>query len=152
MNYFPPISREAVMTSLFTVFQTLLAPAGPFNHMSRKLKLWDEVPPEMQPALYMVEHTERPLQSPRGLPKKAEWEIMLFIYAKADTDDKIGSVILNNLIDEVEGVLQIDNQLENNLTLGGIVYRIWVDGLIRKDPGDLEGQALALYPIKIRPP
>jgi len=144
------------MTSLFTVFQTLLVSATPsigsFNHMSRKLKLWDEVPPEMQPALYMVEHAERPLQAPRGLPRKAEWEVMLFIYAKADTDDKIGSIILNNLIDEVEGVLQIDNQLENNLTLGGQVYRIWVDGLIRKDPGDLEGQALALYPIKIRPP
>lgn len=140
------------MSALFAVFQTLLAPLGPFNHMSRKLKLWDEVPPEMQPALYMVEHNERPRSTGLGLPRRAEWEVTLFIYARADTDDLIGSIILNNLIDAVETVLEINNQVDNNLNLGGMVYRIWVEGLIRKDPGDLEGQALALYPIKIMPP
>jgi hypothetical protein len=140
------------MTALFSVFQTMLAPNGPFNHMSRKLKLWDEVPPEMQPALYMVEHGERPRSVGLGLPRRAEWEVMLFIYARADTDDLIGSIILNNLIDAVEDVLQINNQMDNNLTLSGQVYRIWVEGQVRKDPGDLEGQALALYPIRILPP
>jgi hypothetical protein len=129
-----------------------MAPVGSFKIMSRKLKLWDEVPPEMQPALYMVEHGERPLLTPRGLPRKTEWDVLLFIYARADQEGLIGSIILNNLIDEVEAVLQINDQQENNLTLGGLVYRVWVEGLIRKDPGDLEGQALALYPIKIRPP
>jgi hypothetical protein len=140
------------MTALFSVFQTMLAPNGPFNHMSRKLKLWDEVSPEMQPALYMVEHSERPRSTGLGLPRRAEWEVMLFIYARADTDDLIGASILNNLIDAVEGVLKINDQMNNNLDLGGQVYRIWVEGLIRKDPGDLEGQALALYPIRILPP
>jgi hypothetical protein len=140
------------MSGLFGILQTLLAPTGPFNLMSRKLKLWDEVPPEMQPALYMVEHTERALNVGLGLPRRAEWDIMLFIYARADTDELLGSVILNNLIDAVEGVLQIHDQLENNLDLNGNVYRIYVEGQIRKDPGDLEGQALALYPIRILAP
>src|SRR5215831_13631472 len=97
MNWFPPTSRENVMTALFTVLQSKLAPNGPFNLMSRKLKLWDEVPPEMQPALYMVEHAERPLLATRGVPRRAEWEVMLFIYARADTEELVGSVILNNL-------------------------------------------------------
>jgi hypothetical protein len=140
------------MAALFVVFQTMLAPNGPFKHMSRKLKLWDEVPPEMQPALYMVEHGERPRTTGLGLPRRAEWEVMLFIYARADTDELIGSIILNNLIDAVEDVLQINNQVDNNLNLGGQVYRTFVEGMIRKDPGDLEGQALALYPIRILAP
>jgi len=151
----PPSTRESVMTALLAK----LTPLSPntFPTVSRKLRMWDDVGAEQQPALFMVEHTEKALAVPRGLPRKAEWDVMLFIYARADGEGTVGATTLNNLLDAVEAALGLDpgtakTTPNNVLTLNGTVYRIWAEGDIIKDPGDLEGQCLALYPIKIRPP
>ena len=145
----PPPSRESVMTAFFGKLQ-ILRPV-PFITLSRKLKLWNETPLEEQPALFMVEHLERPHPSTRGLPRRTEWEIELYIYARAPDQNVFGSAILNNLLDTVEAALAPD-AAENVLTLNGLVYRIWSEGEIRKDPGDLDGQAVAIFPWRIRPP
>jgi hypothetical protein len=146
----PPASREVVMEAFLSTLSTL-SPAT-FVTVERKLRLWDDVPPEQQPALFITEHTEHQLNNPRGLPSKRELNVMLFVYAKVPDDGvSIGATILNNLADAIEGVLKPDTS-EPVQTLGGIVYRVWSDGLVRKDPGDLDGQALLLYPLKIRMP
>lgn len=144
----PPATRETVMTKLFTILQGL-APT-PFITVSRKLRLWDEVPPELQPALFMTEHTERNVMQHRGLPDNRRWEIQLFIYATIQ-DDQVGSIVLNNLIDALEAIMRPDVST-NVFTIGGTVYRAWTEGEIRKDPGDLDGQALARVPLSISAP
>lgn len=148
MSSIPPATREDVMTAVFNLLQPL-SPT-PFKLLTRKLQLWDTVPAEQQPSLMMAEHEEHALPAPRGLPPKREWKIKLFIYAKAG-EPVVGAILLNNLLDAVDSVLQVSGPT-NILTLGGIVYRAWIDGPILKDPGDLEGQAAAIYPISIRPP
>lgn len=151
MNAFsiPPPSRESVMSALFD--KLLILKPDVFITMSRKLKLWNEVPVEEQPALFMCEHLEHQVSSTRGLPRRTEWDVEFYIYARAVDENSVGSIILNTLLDSVDGVLQPEPS-DNVLTLSGRVYRIWGEGQIRKDPGDLDGQAVAIYPMKIRPP
>jgi hypothetical protein len=137
------------MTALYAKFQAL-SPT-PFVTVSRQLKQYFDVSAECKPALFMTEHTEKSLTNARLTPGKSEWDIMLFIYARVPDDgESIGASILNNLLDAVDTALKPD--VNGNVSLGGIVYRVWPDGLIHKDPGDLDGEAIALYPIKIRPP
>lgn len=144
----PPASREAVFTALLN--KLLVLSPIPFVTVSRKVKLWNDVPSELQPALYMTDHTEKQLNAPRGVPNKATWDVMLFVYAKVG-ESEVGSTILNNLLDSIDGALLPEVSI-NVLTLGGLVYRVYTDGEIRKDPGDLDGQAIALIPLSIRPP
>lgn len=144
----PPSSRESVFVAMHGLLSTLQP--SPFVTVSRKLKMWNDVPAELQPALYITDHSEIALNPPRGLPTKSTWNIMLFIYAKVD-EFTVGSTVLNNLLDAVDRALKTDVST-NVLTLGGLVYRVDPQGEIRKDPGDLDGQAIALYPFAIRPP
>jgi len=113
--------------------------------------MWSDVTAEEQPALFMSDHTENQVSSSRGLPRKTEWDVVFFIYARAPDENTLGTVVLNNLLDALEDAL-VPSVSDNVLTLGGTVYRVWGDGEIRKDPGDLDGQAVAIYPMKIRPP
>lgn len=144
----PPPSREIVFRALFDKFLAL-SPI-PFVTVSRKVKMWNDVPAELQPALFMTDHTEKQMNVPRGLPNKATWDVMLFIYAKID-EHEIGSTVLNNLLDSIDAALRPEVSL-NVLTLDGLVYSVYTNGEIRKDPGDLDGQAIALMPVSIRPP
>lgn len=34
-------------------------------------------------------------------------------------------------------------------TLGGLVPHCWIDGKVMKDPGDLDGDGIAVIPLKI---
>lgn len=150
MSGIPPRSREIVMSTLFAILQSGLS--STFKTVDRKLKLWINVPAELQPALYMVDHTENSLPSLRGVAPKREWDVTLFIYATVpEVPGVFGSKILNDLLDAVD-VAIMPSPASGVLTLGGLTYRVWVEGPVRKDPGDLDGQAVALYPIKIRPP
>lgn len=149
-------TREQIMAALYNVMQGLLTTAiptpGPFVTVSRKLRLWGDVDPTMQPALYLVEHKELPENTRRGLDDKNALLIRIFIYARADGDSVIGGTIINNLLDAVETILEPSDPSINVNTLGGLVNRLWIDGETIKDPGDIDGQALAVLPIKILMP
>ncbi len=146
----PPSSREAVMVSFFGLLQKLQGTS--FTTVTRKLRHWDNVPAEEQPYLCMVEHTEHDMPVGRGLPLKRGWDIALWVYAVPPNDGvSPGSVVLNGLLDAIEAAIA-PPVYSYVLTLGGQTYRVWPEGLIKKDPGDLDGQALAIYPVMIRPP
>ena len=58
---------------------------------------------------------------------------------------------MNNLIDAVEDALD-PAPLYQNQTLGGIVSHCWFEGDVMKEPGDLDGDGIAIIPIKILVP
>ncbi len=45
-----------------------------------------------------------------------------------------------------------DDPGTGNLTLGGLVQRVWIDGEAFRDPGDLDSQGLVIVPLKIQYP
>lgn len=141
-------TREEVIEALFTLLQT----APGFNLYSRRLRMWTDVPPEQQPALFLVEHSEARLNNLRGTPGRLQLMANVWIMVKTTDTTVIGGELLNDLIDAVEGVINNVDPKINVQTLGGLVNRCWVNGTIIKDPGDIDGQALAIVPINILVP
>lgn len=141
-------TREEIMEALFTLLQT----TSGIVTFGRRLKLWNNVPAEQQPALFLVEHSEARLNSLRGTPGRLQLLAQIFLYVKTTDMEVIGGTELNNLIDAIEATLAPADPKVNVQTLGGLVDRCWINGTIIKDPGDIDGQALAIIPINILVP
>jgi hypothetical protein len=151
------VSRETIMTALFKLLQGVtFAPtsdgATAFLTTSRKLKLWSDVP--QQPALYMAEHAENLAYQSENLPSKTTIDVDVYVYFKpspTSDDDTAGSIYLNNILDGIDAAIAPD-VVTNRQTLGGLVSHCRIDGKVLKDPGDIDGQGLAVIPIKILVP
>ncbi len=149
----PAVTREQIFLALFNLVTTVQVgtpPAVPWKTKSRKLKLWNEVPVELRPAIFMAERTQQYYGAERPVPPKRTYNVMLFIYtnAKNATDANSGSAILNPLLDAIDDALKPSPMTMRN-DLGGLVNHCYIDGDVFVDPGDIDGDGLAIIPIKI---
>jgi hypothetical protein len=120
--------------------------------LSRRLKLWSDVASADQPALFVAEHGENIAFASENLPGKTTLNIDLFVYISAGRDrDCIPARDLNIALDALTAALAPPPGFDRQ-TLGGLVHHCRIEGRIVKDPGDLDGQGLALVPIKILAP
>lgn len=148
-------TRNQVFDALFALLQTVTFPAmgsagaTTWVETSRRLKLWGDVDPGSQPAMFLVDHGED-FARDRGVPSKRYWLCHVFAYCR--TNDLIGSELVNDMLDGIDHVLVSDDKSTNVLTLGNKVYNCWIEGTVIKDPGDLDDQALLIVPIKILVP
>jgi len=150
-------AREAIMEAL----RAQLAQArfsAPINAndtwatLSRRLKLWSDVAPADQPALFIAEHGETITFASETLPGKTTLNVDLFIYISAGQDPQVTPASdLNIALDALSEALAPPPGADRQ-TLGGLVHHCRIEGRIVKDPGDLDGQGLALVPIKILAP
>jgi hypothetical protein len=138
-------TREQAMEALYALLQQTPGVVT----FGRRLKLWNAVPAEMQPALYLVEHSEARLANLRGTPGRLQLIANIFLYVKTTDAEVIGGIELNNLLDAIEATIAPADPKVNVQTLGGLVNRCWINGTIIKDPGDIDGQGLAIIPINI---
>jgi hypothetical protein len=144
-------SREAAIEALSSVIGNAYPwKLGPL----RRLKLWTDVPLMSRPACFLFEGGEEVYSwSESALPKRLI-EVRLFIYINAKDPAVNGGVLINEVMEALDGALALsgaDSCLGRN-TLGGIVHHCRIDGKILKDPGDLDGDALLIVPIKIALP
>jgi hypothetical protein len=58
-------------------------------------------------------------------------------------------MILNSLVDAVDAALCAKSGHPRKQTLGGVVSHCWIHGKIMKDPGDIDGDGIAVIPVKI---
>lgn len=149
----PGISRGAVVASLDPL--TLSEPAGAnaagvklttgFLTFGRRMKHWSQV--ASQPALFLRDGDEQPEY--QGILQKQMMNAEVWMYSSAGKDQDLApSIVLNNLCDALEAALRPDNAMTRQFTLGGLVQ--WCRlGKIEKDPGDLDGQAIAVAAIEI---
>lgn len=147
-------SRELIVNTLYDHMVNYLG--NTFVTYSRRIRMFNQVTAEEQPAFFMVDHQEEKTNTPRGVPQKLMMQMLVYIYAKAP-DGEIGGVTLNNLLDAIDASLApppSTNVQELILPLEGtrLVNRCWINGVIMKDPGDLDGQAMARIPIQILVP
>lgn len=67
--------REQIYSALFATLQgALLAPAGPFNTVSRRWQDQSQVSPADRPSLYQVQKDELVGTSVNGLPVHAKFD------------------------------------------------------------------------------
>lgn len=151
------ITREEVSLALFNLAGTAtIASAPAFKFKSRKLVLWADCPLERRPALYMAERIQSYMGAERPVPAKRTWNYSFFIYtnAKNATDTNPGSAILNPLLDALLAALAPTGAdlMQQRQTLGGLVNNAYVDGDVFFDPGDIDGDGMAIVPVKVLVP
>lgn len=146
------VARETVMTALVgllagTRFALPVNGQSGFVSVSRRLKLWSDVPKSQRPALFVAEHREQQSHQNEGLPAKTTLAVDLFIYIDSGDKNTIPAIALNTILDALEAALRPANG--SRQTLGGLVSHCRIDGAVLKDPGDLDGDGLLWVPLKI---
>lgn len=136
-------SRETAYIGLFQWLQNNLSS---FRTFTRRLKHWEDVQPEDQPALYMaVGNESRTIV--RGQPPRITLTTELWVYVK--TDENPAAEVLNPLLDEIDSALQPANDGDHVLTLGGLVHHCWIEGDTQIFEGNLGDEAVAIIPVKM---
>lgn len=117
----------------------------------RRLKLWNDVPPTSRPACFLFEGGQETYTWSMSAEPKRVLEPKIFVYISAKDPSINGASLLNAIMDSLDAVLSpegSDLALGRN-TLGGTAFDCRIDGRPMKDPGDLDGDALLIVPVKI---
>lgn len=142
------IQIEPIFAALFAALPGLTTDPtpGPFKTKSRRLKHWNDVPPEQQPALFQNQlpvNVAYPGDSPA---EKWVLKADLYIYAH-DATETDGGTLINTLVDQVTASFASDVFTLN--TLSGAVYWCRIHGQIETDEGKLGPQGMAIIPVEL---
>jgi hypothetical protein len=138
------VAIEALLRLVASAYSWKLGP-------SRKLKLWSDVPPMSRPACFLFEGGQETYTWSEGAVAKRAIEVKLFVYLNAKDQNVLGASLINSVMDALDQAFAISggDLASGRNTLSGTVYSCRIDGRPLKDPGDLDGDALLVVPIKI---
>lgn len=142
------VTREQVASALFTLLKT----SHSYPTSSRRFKTWSDIPAVQKPALYMVEHEEEHVRGKQLVPAIRTLMVDVYLFISTGMDkNSVPIITLNNLIDAIDpvsgGVLKPG--FNGKQTLGGLATDCYIEGKITKVPGDIDGQGVAIIPIKV---
>lgn len=143
-------TREQAMTTLFTGFQAAVSAVN-WKTITRRLSLWGDVPAGEQPYLCMAEHGEEYIPVKPGDPRVLCLNVLFVMYITAPDSTTPCSPIVNDLMEAIDTFFVADGT-HGRFTLGGLVYRCWIEGKVFKDPGDIDGQGMITVPVRILVP
>ncbi|MCE9561889.1 MAG: hypothetical protein K8U57_07530 [Planctomycetes bacterium] len=141
------MNREAIFAALYT----LVTAGGQFATTGRRVKIWTDVKPAQRPALFLAERAQTYLRNSEAVPARVTLNAELYIYTDAKDPNVIGSTQLNNLLDAIDVALA-PSPVTGKQTLDGLVSHCWIEGDIFFDPGDVDGDGMAIIPLKILVP
>jgi hypothetical protein len=117
---------------------------------ARRLKLWSDVPPAARPCCFLFEGGRETYAWTNGAAPKRTIEAQIFAYLDAKDPGACGAAALNDVMDALDAALVPSGAAAlGRQTLGGVVYNCRIDGAPFKDPGDLDGDALLIAPVKL---
>jgi hypothetical protein len=146
------VTREQIASALLAVVDTSYQWASP---PTRRLKLWSDVPAELRPAAFLVEHGEtRASQSLTLTKRSAEYKLFIYTNSKSDDQGASGGSQLNAILDALDVALTPVGKglLDGRFTLGDRVLQCQISGSVILDPGDLDGDGIAIVPIRVTIP
>ena len=138
-------TREAAVTALVSLVSGAYAWGSP---ISRRLKLWGDVPLANRPACFVFSGGNQSYQWRQSVDPKRQLLIRLFIYTNAKDQSIVGATELDNIMDALDAALA-PGPGRTMQTLGGLVAWARIDGEVLIEPGDLDGDGLAIVPIRI---
>lgn len=149
------LAREDVYGAFWTkvsAAKSRLTGQSPFVTMSRRLRHWNNVAKEEQPAMFMVEH-QQIVHQQKGVPPKWVFNLSLFLYDFC-ADGDIPGPRLNVLLDAVDDALAPLGGSGGRQTLGELVSHCWISGPIETYEGyeGMMNQSVAIVPIEITIP
>lgn len=140
--------REIAMEALRSLIANAYAwKTGP----ARRLKLWSDVPAISRPACFVFEGGQETYSWSESAKPKRAIDVKLFIYLNAKDPTIVGAALINDVMDALDDAFSLsgaDLAMGRN-TLGGAVHHCRIDGKTLKDPGDLDGDALLIVPVKL---
>lgn len=114
---------------------------------SRRLIPWDDC--KEQPALF-VRDTDEETEYSQIIFQRLTIGAEIWLYSNLGQNPDLAPVIgLNYLLDAVQAAMASDDPMQQRYTIGGLVFWCRISGQIKKDPGDLDGQAIAVIPVEI---
>lgn len=124
---------------------------------TRRLKMFDKVDKSVQPAMFLTQHREEYEAVHGGDLQRRYLDMQFWCYAPSGDPDSgiVGDTLLDIMESALETQLQPDDPLRYELTLGGLLSTTgWVrimrkDNLFIRDPGDVDGQALLILPVRV---
>lgn len=125
-----------------------------FKTVTRRIKLFSDVPAAAQPWCGQAEHGLMEGQV-TGMPYKTVLEANWFVMQRPGGNEEFGAIRNNLIMKAVRDALAPkpdDRGWPKQNTLGGLVYHCHIGGRVFKDPGDIDGQALMIIPIKVLVP
>jgi hypothetical protein len=136
--------REDVYGGLWAKLSTIPG----FVTKSRRLKHWNDVPLDKQPALFMAQTGEIP-NTTTAQPGKWQMRVDLYVYASTKKDKEPGPII-NPLLDAICNLVNKQNPItgRTDLNIPG-VHTCRIEGNIEVDEGTLGDQAVAIIPVVI---
>lgn len=148
------MSRKAISQALLSRVTTQLAPSLKFTTISREYIGIDAADSgDKLDALFLLEMPERRSVEGRGMPSKTDHSYDLTILAKVP-EGCAAVDRLDDLLDLVDGCFRptVQEKMQGGrITLGGIVYDVWIEGTIQKNPSYLGGRVcLAVIPLHVR--
>ena len=150
-------TRAQVMSAVLSLVQgmTFSAPVNgqtTWQTTSQRLRLWNAVAPEAQPAAFLVTHREMDEYRGLGLLRR-RLELGIWCYSRTDDPATIGATDLDVMMKAFEAAFNVvDHNSSGSNTLGGLVYWCRIEGRIFKDPGDTDGQTLMIVPLVVEMP
>ena len=144
------LQRDPIFQALFALAQAASwgEPATGFAYASRRVRLFDDLP--ATPALCQAEHEEEVEQAAGQPPRRilsADW----IVHHSTGDPDAVPASTNNMILDALDAALESDTP-DGCCTLGGLVAHAWIEGKVSKDPGDLDGRALMVLPVKLLVP
>lgn len=117
----------------------------------RRLRLWNDVPAASRPACFLFEGGQDTYSWTEGAIPKRLIEVRVFVYLNAKDPNIVGAALLNGVMDAFDSAFRLSGSdlISGRNTLGGLVYNCRIDGKALKDPGDLDGDAMLIIPVKI---
>ncbi len=144
------MSREAAFSALFAA----ISAAYPWGLASRRMKLWGEVPVSLRPALFQLESGPESYQWTSPAVLRRTLETKLFLYFASQDPATPGSIAINAALDAIDAALAPAgaDALHGRQTLGGAVHDCKITGVPVRDPGDLDGDGLAVVNVRLVAP
>lgn len=155
-----PDLRSAVKDALLNLmagvtFTTAVNGHTTWVSRSRRLKMFNKIDPSAQPALFLVQHRETYTNTGFGTPPVRILDVGLWAFAPTGDESVVGDTLLDLMLEGIENVFVPDNSLTNELDFGGLCSYCKIDrreNMFIRDPGDIDGQALLVVPVRIMLP
>ena len=144
------MNREAIKTALFNLIAAIQFDIGKgtqgFATASPKLRHWNDIKVNQQPAFFLSQGPQIPLAPPApGGPRAwhLEYVARIYVNAKGETDP---TSVLNPILDAIEALFI--SPAREPQTLGGLVEWARIEGTIETFEGTLGDQEVALITIR----
>lgn len=143
-----PLIREPLCQAVFAI----ISAAYPWqNAPTRRLKMWDKIPPEMMPAYFQFERgTETWDWKSNLINPKRTFELWEFFYVTS-SDETPGAPQVNAILDAVDWALRAPAVLDQTgrLTLGGLAFQARIKSVPIREPGDLTGTGIVVAQVEV---